>query len=179
MKAIRIIVLCGCAMILLVAAVPRQEAEMRVQAPAGPHPGFEKMKTLAGEWEGTSGEGNPATVSYRLVSGGTALEETLTSSHEGNRETMVTMYYLDGDGLMMTHFCAAGNQPRMRAGALSAAGKTLAFAFRDATNLPNPNTGHMRNLEITFVDAKRITQQWTWRENGQEKKDVFRLTRRK
>lgn len=147
------------------------------QAPAGgKNPGFEKLKTLAGIWEGTSGDGKSATVTYRLVSNGSALEETLAV---GAEETMVTVYHLDGKRVLMTHFCAAGNQPRMRAAGLSPDGKKLAFSFLDATNLASATTGHMHALEVTFVDTSHITQRWAWLENGKdEKKELFKLTRK-
>jgi hypothetical protein len=151
------------------------------QAPNGAQRAFHKLKGLSGEWTGTSGDGSPATVSYRVTGKGSALVETLriANANAGNPE-MTTTYYVDGDRLMMTHFCAAGNQPRMRSAGLSADGKSIAFAFQDATNLPSPDAGHMRALTVTLVDADHFTQQWTWHEKGKEDmKDLFKLTRKK
>ncbi len=142
---------------------------------------FDKLKGLTGEWTGTSGDGSPATVSYRVTGNGSALMETLriANPNAGNPE-MVTTYYMDGDKLMMTHFCAAGNQPRMRSAGLAADGKSVSFTFRDATNLPSADAGHMRALTVTLVDADHFTQQWTWHEKGKEdRKDLFKLTRKK
>jgi hypothetical protein len=83
--------------------------------------GWEWMKSLQGEWEGTY-EGKLATrASYRLVSNGTALMETLVSPDASD---MITMYTPDGDRLMMTHYCSANNQPRMRAAAATGGGET-------------------------------------------------------
>ena len=150
------------------------------QAPNGAQRAFDKLKALSGEWAGTSGDGSPATVSYRVTGNGSALIETLriANPNAGNPE-MVTTYYLDGDKLMMTHFCAAGNQPRMRSTGLSSDGTSIAFSFQDATNLPSADTGHMRALTVTLVDANHFTEQWTWHEKGKEdQKDLFKLTRK-
>jgi hypothetical protein len=117
------------------------------------------------------------TATYRVVSNGSALEETL---HVGKEETMVTMYHLDGDRLMVTHYCAAGNQPRMVAPPDPKNPNVIAFRFLDVTNLAGKDAGHMRDLVVTFIDADHFTQQWSWSEKGKaEKMDLFKFTRRK
>ena len=163
------IVACVVATLCLV-AVPTQ-AQSKAQA------GFDRLKTLVGEWEGIAGKGETAAVSYRLVSNGSALEETL---RVGKDETMITMYHLDGDRLMVTHYCAAGNQPRMVATPDPGNPNVIAFNFLDATNLSSPDAGHMRSLVVTLVDKDHFTQRWTWREKGKEDKwDLFKLSRKK
>jgi hypothetical protein len=136
--------------------------------------GFEKMKSLVGEWEGKTSDGQEVKVVYRLVSSGTALMETINAPGDVN---MVTMYHPDGERLMMTHYCGANNQPRMVSDGPE--GNTLPFSFLDVTNLANPDAGHMHSLKITFDDADHIRQAWTWREKGAEKTEVFHLTRKK
>jgi hypothetical protein len=145
-------------------------------AAAPPSAGFERMKSLVGEWTGKSGDGKPVTISYALVSDGSALMEKLGMAHESD---MVTLYHPDGDGLMMTHYCSAHNQPRMRAGKVSPESRRIAFDFLDATNLASPDAGHMHRLVVTFEDRNRIVQEWTWREKGKEKIETFTLERKK
>jgi hypothetical protein len=87
--------------------------------------------------------------------------ETL-SMHGG----MVSMYHMDGANLMMTHYCAAQNQPRMRAEPAKPDDKKLIFNFLDATNLADPKDPHMHNLVMTFVDADHLTQEWTMFQDG-------------
>ena len=82
---------------------------------------------------------------------------------------MVTLYYLDGDHLMMTHYCMANNQPRMRADSSTSSTSAIKFTFVDATNLSGPDAGHMHAHSIIWKDADHVTQQWTWREKGQER----------
>lgn len=153
------------ALALLAGAVPWQ-------SPAAAQ--FEKLKSLVGEWDGRNSEGQPVHASYKLISSGTVLQETLNSHEETD---MVTVYHLDGASLMMTHYCAANNQPRMRAEA--GGGEQIVFSFVDVTNLASPDAGHMRKLAITFQDADHFTQEWTWQEKGEEKTDVFQFTRKK
>jgi hypothetical protein len=142
------------------------------QSPAAA--GFDKLKTLAGEWQGTSSGNTPVRVSYQLTSGGSALMETIRAGNEGE---MLTVYHRDGDSLLMTHYCMAQNQPRMRARPKTAEIRELEFDFVDVSNLSKPDAGHMRGLLLTFEDANHITAKWTWKEKGQEKEDTFRLTR--
>ena len=143
------------------------------QSPAAA--GFDKLKTLVGEWQGTSSEKTPVRVSYRLTSGGSALMETIRAGNEGE---MLTVYHRDGDSLLMTHYCMVQNQPRMRATPRTAEIRELKFDFVDVSNLSKPDAGRMQRLLLTFEDADHITAKWTWKEKGEEKDELFRLTRK-
>lgn len=121
---------------------------------------LETLKSLVGNWKGTDKDGNPVSISYKLVSDGKALMETLGMGEL--KENMVTIYHLDGDQLMLTHYCSMGNQPRMRAQTTKDE-KTLAFSFVDATNLSSPNDAHMRKVVFVFQDNDHFTQEWTMR----------------
>ncbi len=137
-------------------------------------PEFDKIKSLAGSWEGKGPDGGSVYLNYKVVSGGTAVMESIT---EGPGNQMLTLYYLDGDHLMMTHYCSAGNQPRMRAEDSGGRTSVIKFTFVDATNLSGPDAGHMHAHSIFWRDADHITQQWTWREKGQERVGTFELQR--
>ena len=120
---------------------------------------FDRLKSLSGTWAGEM-SGQPGTVTYKLVSGGSAIMEDM--SHDG----MISMFTLDGDRLLMTHYCGAGNQPRM-VGAISPDGKSITFDFLDATNLASPQIGHMQHAVFTFADADHYSEDWTWTKDGQ------------
>lgn len=137
--------------------------------------GFDKLKSLVGEWEGKTASGNTVRASYKLVSAGTSLMETLAPAGEAD---MVTLYHSDGDRLMLTHYCAADNQPRMRA-EKGGEPNTLSFSFVDATNLASAAGGHMHKLVLAFKDNDHFSQTWTWREKGQDRDEVFHFTRKK
>ncbi|HEU4713551.1 MAG TPA: hypothetical protein VFS76_18440 [Pyrinomonadaceae bacterium] len=147
---------------------------------------FEKLKSLVGEWEardGVSYGGKPIRISYKIVSQGSGVMETYTQVGVDMID-MVTVYHLDGDNLVLTHFCAVNNQVRMRAEPLVEGAKSLRFAYVDAANLSVSNKDVMRDLMITFADSDHFTQAWTWRmtnSKGQTKDDkaVYNFVRRK
>jgi hypothetical protein len=135
---------------------------------------WDAMKSLVGEWSGTA-EGRPVSVSYRLVSNGTALMETLNGAHD---TSMITMYTPDGATILATHYCSAGNQPRMRADA-SKAGNSLDFQFVDVSNAKASSSEVMQRLVVTFVDGNHFHQQWTSRgADGKEHTSLFQYARR-
>ena len=72
------------------------------------------------------------------------------------------MYHLDGGRLRMTHYCAAGNQPRLE---LTSGGNPLTFTFLDATNV---STGQpvIVKLVLRMTDKDHMVQEWTSRQNG-------------
>ncbi len=156
---------------------PALAAEQPVGTPRTPNAGFDMMKSLVGEWVSTAKEEKPTTLTYQLVSDGTALME-MTSEH-GAPMAMVTLYHPDGDDLLMTHFCSANNQPRMRCTKPAAGAKSLSFDFVDCSNLPTPATGHMHQLVITFDDKDHLSQTWTWQEGGKSQTMTFHLERKK
>jgi hypothetical protein len=125
---------------------------------------FDRLKSLAGEWIDTTGTstgvGKVAAV-YRVTSGGSVVQETVFpgSSHE-----MVTMYTAAGDDIVMSHYCAMGNQPRMRA--RSGPGDELIFAF-DGGGVADPAKDmHMHNGLIRFDGNDRLYAEWQIWQDG-------------
>jgi hypothetical protein len=132
---------------------------------------------LAGVWEGTA-DGKTTTLTYTVISGGSALLESMKMPAPA--PDMVTVYHRDGDALVATHYCSMGNQPRMRAPAGSATAKSIPFRFGDITNLKPGAAGHIRDLTVTFDDADHLTQRWV-STAAKEKEDsaVFRWVRKR
>ena len=127
---------------------------------------YERFKNLAGEWVGKSTKGwtNRKTVS--VIARDSAVMNVSHGSHPG--ETMVTMIHMDGEQLMLTHYCVARNQPRLQATSVEDEGRRLTFSFRDGTNLPSRDKGHMDKVIFQFKDDDHYTSQWTWYQDGQE-----------
>ena len=141
---------------------------------SGTQKSFDTLKTLSGSWAGKGSQGQPVQVSYRVTAGGSALMSEITGAHED----MVTMFHPDGDRLLMTHYCGAGNQPRM-VGTASPDGKTITFNFLDATNLIAAQPGHMGRLVVTLVDANHHMEDWEFTGNdGKKLHEVFDLQRK-
>ncbi len=136
---------------------------------------FALLKTLAGTWEGPvkmeghdHGNGNGAPenvqVSLRVTSRGNALVHEMGDLNRTDDPTKydhpVTMFYLDEGKLMLTHFCDAGNRPRMAA-KISPDGKTAEFDFVDVSG--SDKFGHMYHAVITVIDANHHTEEWQYR----------------
>ena len=153
-------------MLSLVVALFVSQALAADQPQAPANPGFEKLKSLIGEWKGKMKEEGEVRTTYKLVAADSAIEETL--SH-GN---MVTMYHTDGSGLMLTHYCAVHNQPRMRAAPFKDRDDSLKFSFVDATNMADANAQHMHNVAFAFGDKDHFTQEWTLYQDGKEAQKV-------
>jgi hypothetical protein len=140
---------------------------------------FEKMKTFAGTWEGTlSGagpefDGKTMRFTLRVTSKGNALLHEM-SGMPGRPDNPITMFYLDGDKLMLTHYCDAGNRPRM-AGKLSADGKSVEFEFVDVAG--STQYGHMHHAMFTSIDANHHSEEWTFMEGEKPVNVHFDLKR--
>ena len=135
---------------------------------------FDSIKNMPGTWEQKLPDGKILDVKYEVVSSGSAV----MSEIDAPNETMISMIHLDGPNrLLMTHYCGAGNQPRMEA-RVSPDGKTITFNFVDATNLSAPDAGHMQRMVLTMIDGNHHTEEWTFIDHGKELKRVFDLRRK-
>jgi len=127
---------------------------------------FEKLKSLAGNWEGTHEMGDvkdPVTVEYFLTANGSALVEKL---FPGTPHEMVSVYHDKKGKLSMTHYCVIGNQPRMN---LMITGEDkMEFSLSDDSDIDVATEEHMHDLILTFVNADHIVHNWTMYVDGQK-----------
>src|SRR5262245_16985034 len=143
---------------------------------------FTKLKTLAGSWEGRATttppapeiEGKQMQVSFRVTSMGNALVHEMTAA--GRPDDPITMLYLDGDRLLLTHYCDAGNRPRMT-GKISPDGKTVEFDFLDVAG--STQHGHMNHAVFTTIDANHHIEDWTFMQGDKPVQAHFDLQRAK
>jgi hypothetical protein len=138
-------------------------------AGAPPKAAFKQLQALAGDWEGKDGDGGAAKTKFQIVAAGTAVMETISPTGMG-MEDMLTLYSIDGDSIVLVHYCPTNNQPRMKATPGAGAVKQLAFAYQGAGNLPSEEAGHQHKLVIQFEDADHITETWTWRSKGKTRR---------
>lgn len=159
------------ASLALAAAVVSGLAVRAEDKPAKPAAqAFERLKKLEGEWTLPEGKGKFV---YKLIAAGTTVEETLMP---GTPHEMVTMYHVDGEDLVLTHYCSCGNQPHMKAKLDDP--KKLAFTYDGGGNLDPKKDKHMHEAIITFVDDDHMKSEWKLWENGAEKAvHAFDLTR--
>ena len=134
---------------------------------------FGLLSGMEGKWVGKGSSGQPIEVTFRMTAGGSAL---MSEIHGHGPENMVTMFHMDGDRLIMTHYCGAGNQPRMKV--VSADAKSVSFEFFDGTNI-GPGAGHMQYVTFTQPDPNHHTEDWVFLDHGKEMKESFTLERAK
>ena len=127
-------------------------------APSDAQRVFEQMKTLEGSWHGTI-MGISIDVTIRLASSGTAIlhEATTAGGRPPNHE--ITMFYVDGDRLLATHYCDGGNQARFE-GKLSPDGKTSEFNFLDVAG--STKGGLVKRMAFTIIDANKHLVEFTF-----------------
>ena len=142
-----------------------------VVAQSDAHKSFDLLKGLEGNWAGKNQQGQPIQVTFRMTAGGSALMSEILGH---GPENMITMFHMDGDRLLMTHYCGAGNQPRMKV--VSSDAKSVSFEFTDGTNI-GPGDGHMQHVTFTQPDADHHVEEWVFVDHGKEMKELFTLAR--
>jgi hypothetical protein len=124
---------------------------------------FDMLKSLAGEWTvgvpaeeaETAGETAPHT--FHRSANDSVVMETMFA---GTEHEMINMYHLDGQDLVLTHYCAGGNQPHLKLDQAASTAKELHFAFDGGTNFDPAKDGHIHAGGITFVDDDHIVSTW-------------------
>lgn len=133
---------------------------------------FTILKSLAGSWQGPVStdppqpemdNGKPMQISLRVTSRGNALvhemKEAGSPDDPARNDHPVTMFYLDNDRLLLTHYCDAGNRPRMVA-RTSPDGKRIEFDFLDVAG--STQYGNMSHAVFTIIDANHHIEDWTY-----------------
>ncbi len=140
--------------------------------------GFDRLKALEGEWidaDGIFGEKGKVAVTYRVSSAGNTVIETFPV---GTTEEMVTIYHLDGNSLVLTHYCSSNTQPRMMSKGMQ--GNVLTFDFAGGANIDPAKTSHMHSARLEFVSAGEIKGTWeNWSGGKADHAATFRVVRKK
>ncbi len=162
---------------LVLAACQTTQSSMNNEAVARTQ--FDTLRSLEGDWSGTAdhggGQTSPVDTTFHVTGNGSTVQETL---FKGSPHEMMSMYSLDGDHLVHTHYCSAGNQPRMVA-ETTGDRSTIAFDFKDATGMKSMEDMHMHNMRIVVKDQDHIEEWWQGWENGKPSHEAhFMLTRK-
>jgi hypothetical protein len=162
-KAVSVLVAVACLLLPVVAAAGEREDQA-----------FAQLKALAGTWDAVTPNG-PGLIVYRVASAGSTVIEEM---FPGTDHEMITVYHRDGEQLVATHYCAAGNQPRTALDASVPASEGLRFAFTGGSNM-KPEDGHIHGWSIRIADANHVEERWTYWEGGKEQHvTVFTMARR-
>jgi hypothetical protein len=164
--------------ILLVVICGLSAALNMGQAPTPAAEGLARLKALEGEWidpDGVFGEKGKVAVTYRVTSAGHSVVETFPV---GTPHEMTTVYHLDGNSLVLTHYCTSNTQPKMTSTGLK--GNTLVFEFAGGANIDPTKTSHMHGVTFEFVSADEIKATWVnWKDGKSDHGATFRVVRKK
>lgn len=158
-------------LVLLVVALPARwlEAQETIKSEAA----FSQLRSLVGDWQGVY-EGTPIKVRYSVTADGSAI---MLVEQPGDSAAMVTMFTIDGDHLIATHYCSARNQPQMVTGTPGTIEKGLTFSLLRVTGLKTPEDWHNTGLTVRQEDPDHLTHQWTYAYKGSSGTRVFRFAR--
>ncbi len=136
---------------------------------------FEQLSSLVGEWEGAQ-DGIDITVTYTLTADGSTLMEEFRPAKGG---VMMTMFSVDGDHMIATHYCAAGNQPQMTTGTITEPqNRVLVFSLVRVTGMKTPEDWHNTGVEVLLEDKDHLAQKWTYLYKGKTGVTNFHFTRK-
>jgi len=136
---------------------------------------FQQLLSLAGDWRGEH-DGKETSLKYTVTADGSALMEEFRPGGP----PMITMFSVDGDHLVATHYCSAGNQPQMLTPTIAdPRSRTLAFSLARITGMNTPDDWHNTGLELHLVDADHLAQHWSWQVNGKSGTTDFQFVRKK
>lgn len=116
---------------------------------------FEYIKTLAGNWQRMGGAGHEhgassSVVSFKISAAGSTVMETYNA---GQKNEMVSVYHMDGNTLLMTHYCALQNAPVMKFEKSGKPGE-IKLAFFGGTNFDPKVDAHAHEGLIQVKDAE-------------------------
>jgi len=134
---------------------------------------FDRLASLKGEWKGQI-DGVNTTLIYTLAANGSALMEECRPE---KGPEMITMFTIDGDHLMATHYCSAKNQPQMATSAITDAQKPLVFSLVRVTGLKSAEDWHNTGLTVIQEGDDHLTQEWSYQFKGKTGKNIFHFTR--
>jgi hypothetical protein len=162
--------------LLMLIAIPGPLVSAQSAPPAAQ--AFDRLKALEGEWidvDGVIGPKGAVVSSYKVTSGGSAVIERFML---GSPAEITTVFHKDGSDLVLTHYCSADNQPRMRA--RTAASDAIAFEFDGGANIDPAKTSHMHSARFEFVSNDEIKALWqNWSKGQPDHLATIRLARRK
>ena len=173
MTAIRF--LCAAALVALSLASDVRGAASADAAQADGHASaaFASLQALEGVWALQAPATSTLRISYTPISRGSALVERFGAKGGPYTETI---YHRDGDTLLATHYCAQGNQPRLRL-LPSQDAKRLVFEFIDATNVVSASQSRLVRMQFDIIDADHLRKEEVYQADGVEQSTVLLLER--
>jgi hypothetical protein len=123
---------------------------------------FEELKTLAGHWQPADEPDSKLQVEFNLIAG----DSVLTESWNAPGHASLTVYHLDGEKLLATHYCPRGNQPRLVLKQRHSDG-TLRFEFESGTGLDQSGEYYEHLLTLRREGAAGLIRGEVYAEHGE------------
>ncbi|MFO0830293.1 MAG: hypothetical protein U0637_00485 [Phycisphaerales bacterium] len=165
----------GCAGMKGTHAVPAASAEAKASL-------LGTVEKFAGSWESQGEDGQwHAHGTFTPGSGGSAVREVMMP---GTPHEMTNMYTMEGGSVCMVHYCAMGNQPRMRCtGAVRGADGSVSLPFEpdSVTDLHSADEAYMGKMTLTLHSDGTGTEEWWQVKQGKvtgEHHMVFKLRKK-
>jgi len=145
------------------------------------------LTTTSGAWEpqvggqhehggATAPTGSPANiVSVKTKALGSAVVHTYAAGTPGEMETV---FHMDGDQLLLTHYCALQNAPVLRFVKSDKPGE-LKFVFQGGTNFDPKVDAHLHESTFQIKDKDTIEQRSTVFANGKPSPELKSVLHRK
>ena len=144
---------------------------------------MEFFKSLTGEWQsaaaghehGSAPAANGTSRTFRTKANGSAVVETIGA---GTKNEMETILHMDGDKLLLTHYCALQNAPVLRFEKSSKPGE-IKFVFEGGTNFDPKIDAHFHEGTFQVKDKDTIEQKTTVFTNGKGSPESHSVLKRK
>jgi hypothetical protein len=132
---------------------------------------MEYFRSLSGEWVAASAAhehneagaaGAPTALTFRTKAVGSAVVQT---TRQGTPGEMETIFHMDGDTLLLTHYCALQNAPVLRFEKTNVPGE-IKFVFHGGTNFDPAVDAHFHEGTFRVKDKDTFEQTFTVYTNG-------------
>jgi len=154
---------------ILMPQIQAAQAKTHPAAPGSSETAFETFRGFEGKWAIRSGQKTlPIEMTYESGSKGSVVTEQFGKE--------LSVFYRDGQSLLMTHFCNAGNQPRLRLRENTQPG-VFEFQMFDITNLQSADADHVERVVYRIIDDKTIDLEIVWKNGKSEESEKYTLTR--
>jgi hypothetical protein len=142
------------------------------------------LATTSGDWVSASAQhehggaataGNRPVVSVKTKAAGSAVVHTYAQGTPGEMETI---FHMDGDQLLLTHYCALQNAPVLKFVKSNKPGE-LKFEFQGGTNFDPAIDAHLHESTFVIKDKDTIEQSSTVFANGKANPELKSVLKRR
>ena len=185
MKKAIIATVCSILVVALIPCAAAGEAEDQPNVAVKPEAivydaasALEFFKSLSGDWESGSDSyqhgSNSPVVSFKTVAAGSTVIETVL---EGQPNEMSSVFHMDGDQLLLTHYCALENAPVLRFEPSGKPGR-IDFVFHGGTNFDPEVDAHFHEGTFLVKDVNTFESTFVVYANGEAQPEGRSLLRR-